>query len=449
MNELTTIDSLDVTQLPKNKLLDYFALTISQEQPAINARNTVNQNWEDMTNNSESPIYKEIKAMFNILPDKSLEELITIRDTFIKNDTEKLNEINKEIQQYLENIKSQEAEYREQRRNLTIDSLTKHLNFKNKSELEKVFVGKKNMKISFLVSIILAIALGIFLYLFPENGLLYIGKSRVSKFGPLDINYTRIFLYSFISLFVWPILFKIGKIILWKLKLSKGNNIQEFIQQIPLDLSKVNYSIKNGKPSYCRNSKNYDYPNSLHYSVNLNVEEYKNNLERAKILKEHISIWKDKGEEFLVSVKNLTSEFKKSSMLEKSNTRLGKAMPEQWTKNTSEGIIETSLIFSSLIASGRADTWKEAANLAIEDKFKQAVLKELGDTRQSMIDTMIKTGERIRESISEEIYQMANNVSSSIEAEGIRNQLAMNNVNSSLDRIEIINSAILIDNLIR
>ncbi|MCC4122036.1 hypothetical protein, partial [Lactococcus lactis] len=85
----------------------------------------------------------------------------------------------------------------------------------------------------------------------------------------------------------------------------------------------------------------------------------------------------------------------------------------------------------------------------IEDKFKQAVLKELGDTRQSMIDTMIKTGERIRESISEEIYQMANNVSSSIEAEGIRNQLAMNNVNSSLDRIEIINSAILIDNLIR
>ena len=79
MNELTTIDNLDVTQLPKKKLLDYFALTIAQEQPAINARNTVNQNWEDMTNNSESPKYKEIKAMFNILPDKSLEELITIR----------------------------------------------------------------------------------------------------------------------------------------------------------------------------------------------------------------------------------------------------------------------------------------------------------------------------------------------------------------------------------
>ncbi|MCC4122026.1 hypothetical protein, partial [Lactococcus lactis] len=365
MKELTTIDNLDVTQLSKEKLLDYFALTISQEQPAITTRNIVNQNWGYMTKNSKSPKDKELKAMFNILPDKSLEELITIRDTFIKKDTEKLNEINKEIQQYQENIKTQEAEYSEQRRNLTVDSLTKHLNFKNKSEFEKVFVGKKNMKTSFWISITLAIALAIFLYIFPENGILYIGKSRVSKFGPLDINYNRIFLYSFISLFVWPILFKIGKIVLWKLKLSKGNNIQEFIQQIPLDLAKVNYSIKNGKPSYISsfNGNNYDYPSSLNYSVTLNVEEYKNNLERAKILKEHISIWKDKGEDFLVSVKNLTSEYNKISMLQQSNTRLGKALPGQWNQNTSEGMVETSLIFSNLISSGRADTWKEAANL--------------------------------------------------------------------------------------
>jgi hypothetical protein len=448
MKELTTIDNLDVTQLSKEKLLDYFALTISQEQPQINAINTANQNWEALANNRESPKHKEIKEMYSILPDKTLEELITIRDTFIKKDTEKLNEIIKEIQKYQENIKTQEAEYREQRRNLTVDSLTKHLNFKNKSEFEKRFIGEAQTKTPerlVFVSVIIAIAVGIILYNFPPFDLVDVsagyGERAVFSIGICMV----------LSLFILPILYKISKRISWNNKVSKASNIKNFLEKLPLDLTQVNYKIGNGKPSHTIyfNGSNYDYPNSLNYSVTLNVEEYNSNLEKARILEEHISIWKDKGVEFLVSVKKYLSEIKKISMLKKSNTRLGKAMPEQWTKNTSEGMIETSLVFSSLISSGRADTWKEAANLAIEDKFKQSVLKELGDTRQSMINTMIKTGERIRESISEEIYQMANNVSSSIEAEGIRNQLAMNNVNSSLDRIEIINSAILIDNLIR
>ena len=295
------------------------------------------------------------------------------------------------------------------------------------------------------LSTIIAIAVGVYLYLYPPFTLFAIYGSHPGK------AWIALLVCSILSFFILPILYKISKRISWNNKVSKASNINNFLEKLPLDLTQVNYKIGNGKPSHTIyfNGSNYDYPNSLNYSVTLNVEEYNSNLEKARILEEHISIWKDKGVEFLVSVKKYLSEIKKISMLKKSNTRLGKAMPEQWTKNTSEGMIETSLVFSSLISSGRADTWKEAANLAIEDKFKQAVLKELGDTRQSMIDTMIKTGERIRESISEEIYQMANNVSSSIEAEGIRNQLAMNNVNSSLDRIEIINSAILIDNLIR
>lgn len=442
MNELTTIDNLDVTQLPKKKLLDYFALTISQEQPKVNAYNII----KAIADNSKYPKYKEISQIYNTLPDKSPEELLAIRDKFIKRDNKKIKKIKKEIQQYQANKRILAAEYKEQRKNLTVDSFANYLNYDNAKVLEKKFIGEAQTKTPEgmgCLSTIIAIAVGVILYNFPPFELVDVsagyGERAVFSIGICMV----------LSLFILPILYKLSKKISWNYRVSKCSNINIFLEKIPLEINSFN--IKNGKPSKITsfNGYNYDYANSLNYSMTIDVQKYEKNIKKIDKLEKHISIWRNKGEEFLFSMQKYASEYNKLSMLHTSNTRLGEAMPEQWTQNTSKGMIETSLIFSSLIASGRADTWKEAANLAIEDKFKQAVLKELGDTRQSMIDTMIKTGERIRESISEEIYQMANNVSSSIEAEGIRNQLAMNNVNSSLDRIEVINSAILIDNLIR
>lgn len=448
MTELTTIDNLDVTQLSKKKLLDYFALTISQEQPVLDTFNIVKQNWRVMVNNSESSKYEEINAMIYTLSDKSLEEISDIRDTFIKNDIEKLNEVKKEIHQYQEKQKIQEAEYREQRKNLNIDSLAKHLDYKNTSEFEKRFIGEAQTKSPVgmgCLSTVIAIAVGIIFYNYPPFELVDVSAGHGQR-AVLFIGICMI-----LSYFLLPVIYKLSKKMAWSSKISQNNNITNFLKKLPLELTQGSYGIKNGKPSHTSHfhGTTYDYPNSLDYSVTLNVEEYNNYLERAKILEEHISIWKNKGEEFLISVKNYGSELQKISILKKTNTRLGEAIPKQWTKNSREGIIETSLIFSNLLSAGRADTWKEAANLVIEDKFKQSILKELVSTRQAMIDTMIKTGEIIRESISEEIYQMANDVSSSIEAEGIRNQLAMNNVNSSLDRVEVIGSAIFIENLLR
>ncbi|WEV60934.1 hypothetical protein OZX68_01425 [Streptococcaceae bacterium ESL0729] len=467
MNELTTTDDLDVTKLPKNKLFSFFSLVISQEQPVLEAEDCYLNNKDVISllfsekQFSEDYFYSGVEKIPNLIGKTSqeLESIISNRiiesnklikkiydDTGIveKDLDEKIklleNESKANQELFNKNLKIQETEYKAQRKKLNLQTLAVNLGYKNALELEGNLIRQGKPKPKPKPK--------------PNPIIEMMGSNH-------DFSWTLVAIY--ISIFtVYPVKLIIS-IVRFIISLCSGQSIlflrncKKIMEMIPEDISEVSYDIKDGKPSYTIEVEDigttFDYPNSLSYSVAVNPDQKEmdeNCIIRYKNMKKGYIKGQDKiqslisddvqklnncGMEALESILLLQEENYKLTILDRSKTRLSKSLPSQFAKS-GQNCIDDCLVYISLLETGRADTWKDAANLAIDDKFKLATLNEMRENKNQLIRSMVETASELQSSISRDINEVNENINEVNENILYSNERVKDEINSLQRKVD-------------